>query len=487
MEENNKLNEDKETVNSKAPDEQTEKASEAKHHHWHVWIILVVAVVLLIIASLVPWNKLTNGKVKDFNLLSDVITTVTDSTSTDDGDPSQKKEEIDPELLKAEQEQEFHRQTVADTNDTIIQEVKPSRVGDLTLIEDYTSGNHGLSRFKAALTSGRTARIAVVGDSYIEGDIMCQDLRAKMQTAYGGSGVGYMNMHSDFPGFRRSVKQGGNGWKSFMANGKCNFDFMWLAEQYFKPTGNATATYNGVTALPHADSWNSSKFLFIAPNNTTISVKTGEEWENHEITGQPGVQCISVNAPTTSFEVKTADQQLIALGVWLDGNAGVAVDCMSSRGFSGITLTKISAELCRQMAEFVDYDLIILEFGINAMSANQTNYSVYQSRMVDVINHVRKCYPRADILLMGVGDRGQKSGGAVHSMKSCPYMVSAQRDAARQAHCLFWDTREAMGGEDAIVEWSKNGLANKDYIHMTHKGGDRLATELFNALQDALK
>ena len=134
-----------------------------------------------------------------------------------------------------------------------------------------------------------------------------------------------------------------------------------------------------------------------------------------------------------------------------------------------------------------DYNLIILEFGINAMSPKQTNYSVYSNRMVDVINHVRQCYPRADILVMGVGDRGEKRGGTVRSMSTAQAMISAQRDAARRAQCLFWDTREAMGGEGAVVEWSGAGLINKDYIHMTHKGGARLARALFEALQHDLK
>lgn len=88
---------------------------------------------------------------------------------------------------------------------------------------------------------------------------------------------------------------------------------------------------------------------------------------------------------------------------------------------------------------------------------------------------------------MGVGDRGEKRGGVVRSMSTAPAMISAQRDAARRAHCLFWDTREAMGGEDAVVEWSDAGLINKDYIHMTHKGGARLAGELFRAIQNSMK
>lgn len=211
--------------------------------------------------------------------------------------------------------------------------------------------------------------------------------------------------------------------------------------------------------------------MFIAPENSIISVKTSDsEWEERNISASDSVQCIEIAASTSRFELKTSSPKLIGLGVWLDGESGVSLDCMSSRGFSGITLTKINPTLCREMATEIDYNLIILEFGINAMSATQKDYSIYSNRMVEVINHVRKCYPRADILVMGVGDRGEKRGGVVRSMATAPAMISAQRDAARRAHCLFWDTREAMGGEDAVVEWCDAGLINKDYIHMTHKG-----------------
>ncbi|MDE6391141.1 MAG: hypothetical protein K2L26_06990, partial [Duncaniella sp.] len=75
---------------------------------------------------------------------------------------------------------------------------------------------------------------------------------------------------------------------------------------------------------------------------------------------------------------------------------------------------------------------------------------------------------------------------SVVSMATAPDMISAQRDAARRAHCLFWDTREAMGGDGAVVEWSRDGDINKDYIHMTHKGGARLARQLFKAISHDL-
>ncbi len=457
------------------------------------FLVIITAVTVIIIVSLLPLSRWTDGRVKDFSLFSDILHEVEVIKDIADNE----EEAIDPELIKAmkEEEEKENRNPLTASDsvlsqpiDTIIAPPKPSRNGDLVMIEDYTTDGVGLIQFRHAIESGSLARVAVVGDSYIEGDIFTQDLREKLQTAYGGSGVGYMSMHSDFPGFRRSVRQGGKGWKTVMANKKADPRYIGIAEQYAVSTTSANASYEGTSAFSHTSGWDRSLFLFISPQNSVINVKTSDgDWEERNITASDSVQCIEVSGPTSRFELKTATSGLIGLGVWLDSAKGVSLDCMSSRGFSGVTLTKINSGLCRQMAEFVDYNLIILEFGINAMSSSQKNYSVYSSHMVRVINHIRACYPRADILVMGVGARGEKRGGTVASMATAPAMISAQRDAARRAHCLFWDTREAMGGEGAVVEWSNAGLINKDYIHMTHKGGARLADELFRAIQNNLQ
>lgn len=448
------------------------------------FIIILIAIAIVAVVSLLPLSKWSGGRIKDFSLVSDILKEV----GIMEGVPSYASEEtIDPELLKAQEESEagvVREPAPGEPIDTIISPVKPSRVGEDVRVEDYTTLGVSFANLKGAIASGRLARIAVVGDSYIEGDIFTQDLRELFQSKYGGEGVGYVNMHSDFPGFRRSVKQSGSGWKTYTANKKADKAYLDIAEQYSIPSGTATSIYKGSTTFEHTASWSRSRFLFISPEDITISVKTDDsEWEERNIAGSPSVQCVEIARTVSEFGVKATSPSLIGLGVWLDGTSGVSVDCMSSRGFSGITLTKVNPELSHQLAEYINYDLIILEFGINAMSAQQKDYSVYCSRMVDVINHVRLCYPKADILLMGVGDRGEKRGSQVRSMATAKAMIDAQRDAARRSHCLFWDTREAMGGEDAVVEWSSAGLINKDYIHLTHKGGARLARELFNAIQ----
>ncbi len=469
-------------------------------------LTVLIAVMLLIAASFVPWGDLTGGTVKDFCLWSDLLDEPADTLAATESTDAP----IDPMLARLMAEDERGSAVTAtdassDTaqvsapDSTIISNTVPADTlpapmvavrdsSGVVPIEDYTPGGTGLSRLATALLYGGSARIAVVGDSYIEGDIFTQDLRALLQEAYGGSGVGYMGFHTDFPGFRRSVRQSGSGWRVREIGKKgSKLRYEGLAEHYYVPSGKSTATYKGTDKVPHAATWDVTDVLLVAPRGGTVTVTTDAGPVAFTLAASAdSVQCLTVNGVTASATVAASDSTIAGLGVWLDSRRGVGVDCMSSRGFSGLTLGQIDTALCRRMGAHISYQLIVLEFGINAISPGQKNFKVYRQAMTDVVAHLRQCYPDAEFLIMGIGDRGEKRGGEVRSMASVPYMIEAQRDAARHAGCLFWDTREAMGGQDAIVEWTRGGFANKDYIHMTHKGGARLADEFYRALRRML-
>jgi len=237
-----------------------------------------------------------------------------------------------------------------------------------------------------------------------------------------------------------------------------------------------------VSKLPHASAWNNTRFLFIAPSDGTITING----EKYPVTASDNVQCIEITGETSSVSITNGVPGITGLGVWLNDDSGITLDCMSLRGNSGISHSTLNEELSAQVAEFISYDLIIVEYGINALTSSQKDYSKYAGYMENVIRTLRRCHPQADILLMGIGDRGQKRGGAVHSLPTCRNMVDAQRNAARNTRILFWDTREAMGGEDAVVAWRNDRLVNADYIHLNHKGGEVLGKKLADAIIDNL-
>lgn len=468
----------------------------------HSFFILCIAIVLLIIISIVPISDTFNGKLKSFNLFNDILITEEpnyNNTTNTDSKLDQKLiaiiDSIDDtnDSIQNQQVIRTNPNNPTNSNITTSDSLFNPRQGNIVVIEDYSTNKTAFLNLQNALanrsTLGRPVRIAFLGDSYIEGDIFSQHVREQLQNIYGGAGVGYVNMHSDFPGFRRSVKQRSKGWSvyDFIKN-NISDSCLTITQQYFKPESNATSKYTGTNYAKHLDKWDSSKFVFISSTETEIQVKTDKDWISHNVKNSDSIQYIEIHKTTSEFSVKASSPDFIGIGVWLESTEGITVDCMSTRGSSGTTLTRINANLAKQMSQIIQYDLIILEYGINAMTSGQTNFNAYTSQIEKVIAHLRSCYPNTDILLMGIGDRGEKYGNEIHSMKNAQLMVNAQRKLAQKMGCAFWDTREAMGGDDAIIKWANHtpAYANKDYIHLSYKGGEILATEFVKSLQHAL-
>ena len=469
--------------------------------------VVFLAVVLLTVLSTVDWHGVSGGHIKNFNLVEDLYmgdTTAIEINGQQDADL------IDPALMAAIDEvvsaAELPLQQLSTTDDDsktqldveimpqdeVIREelpppmplISPMKIDGVLPIEDYTPDGSGLKRFAEAIIrrGDRRARIAVIGDSYIEGDIFTQDIRSLLQSEYGGNGVGYMSMHSDFPGFRRSVNQSDKGWTVIDMRNKTRDEIRPLSGEYCIGEGAASVTYKG-SKLDHADKWSSTSLVFIAPSDGLIKITTDQGVEDIPVEKSDDIQSINIEAETSKVTISSQIAGLKVLGAWLEDNNGVGVDCMSLRGNSGVTHRTISVNTARSMNEFIPYDLIIVEYGLNALSAQQSDYSSYSKLMTGVINRIKECYPDADIMMLGVGDRGHKNGASVSSMRTVDAMVSAQRKCARDCGILFWDTREAMGGTGAIVDWRQRGLVNADYIHLNHKGGGELAKEFVKALK----
>lgn len=450
----------------------------SKNSRRNTFIIFATALIALVVLSLLPWGSYTGYFFKDFSLLSDLFPESDQTYITE--------EIIDPELA-AMQNQPAKPDTIGQTamakalaSNPLPADFKAPEKDGVVLIEDY-SGGPQMNFLKTALRENkdRRVRIAVVGDSYIEGDIFTQDVRSLLQDTYGGSGVGYMAAFSEFPGFRQSVAQSGSGWTEHDIRKASSNDLRILPGRYFTGASGANAKFKGTSKPSHTDSWTRSEMMFVAPTSGTITLSLSDNRsETFNVTGSEKVQSLSFDGKTDEFSFKSSINGLKVLGVWLTADNGIVLDCMSLRGNSGISHRTLTDDVVRQMREYVDFDLIILEFGINALSSNQSDYSQYASAMTQVVRNIQRLYPKTAIMMMGIGDRGQKQGATTGSMKTASDMVRAQRDVARQTGVLFWDTRAAMGGEGAVVDWHDRKLINADYIHLNHKGGRELA-ELF--------
>lgn len=446
-------------------------------------LVVLMAVIVVFGLSFVPWTEITGGFMKDFDLLEDISDRTVDRGETD--------EIIDP-LLAAEMSSVSLTETVdtvpeAETVDTVTgTPYEARRIDGVVVMEDYAPQQRGFERLRAALahSGSRQVRIGVIGDSYIEGDILTQDIRERLQSLYGGRGVGYVPMTSEVSGFRRSVRQTDSGWTEHDLRTDKSIDCRWLSGQRFTGGPGATATWRAARQPAHAQAWNSARVALRTSSPGTITVQTGTDApQTVSLNGSDSPQVLDFKGEMSKFTLtNNSVADLTVYGVWLSDTTGVVVDGMSLRGNSGIVHSSLSPDLTAAMGPGVDYDLIVLEYGLNAVTSRQKDYSYYAGRMAKVIGRLRECYPDADIIVMGAGDRGQKSGTTVHSMATVQSMVNAQRALARDAGVVFWDTRAAMGGDNAIVAWRQAKEVNADYIHLNFDGGRHLADLFVDAL-----
>lgn len=443
----------------------------------HPFLIVATAILIVFGLSFISWGSVSCNRVKNYDMLSGLKKNTTPQVTAD--------EIIDPELENALAETE-QLQSSSQANDSTPTQNRPPKTftgntnaDGVVIFEDYTPDDGGMKHLRNALlqSNSRPVRIAVIGDSYIEGDILTMNIREMLQDTYGGAGVGYMPASSELTGYRVSVSQKCSGWKHHEIRKNMRDDMKILPGEYFVSEGNGQSTYNGVTNLSNLKSWNKSMVLAVAPQGGTVTLATDTDTTTVNLESADNLQAIILNGTTSTVSLKASAGVEIA-GVFLNNATGVSVDNMSLRGNSGQTHRKLSVERAQQMRQYVDYDLIVVEYGINALSSQQSDYSGYKKLMVQTIEKLKECYPNADILMMGIGDRGQKIDGTVQSLPTSQNMVDAQRAAAIETGVLFWDTRQAMGGEGAVVDWRSKGLINPDYIHLNAKGGKALA-ELF--------
>lgn len=373
------------------------------------------------------------------------------------------------------------------------------READASNIYDFAKDTaSSLSHFFQALNKvkkqKRKVRIAYFGDSMIEGDLITQDLRSCMQDAFGGNGVGFVPITSIVAGFRKSIGHTFGHW----------------------------TTYNLLDTLPPHHNLGISGYGFV-PNTVTdfFEVNATDSWVKYHAVGQKhlnrfykakllygkseGENYVLINNATYKLDGNKSVNQLIinsdrayasieatfrcktpidVYGFSIESDTGALVDNFSFRGNSGLPISKIKQPVYAGTNDCLNYDLLILEYGLNVVNANVTDYSWYERGMKRVINHLKASFPGVSILLISVGDKGYREDGNYITDPSIPLFVEVQKKLAKENELAFWSLYDAMGGNGSMVKWVEGDtvLANKDYTHFNLKGAHKVGKMLFNKL-----
>ena len=342
-------------------------------------------------------------------------------------------------------------------------------------------------------TARRPVRIAFLGDSFVEGDILTADLRERLQAAFGGrpgGGTGFAPMASPLTAFRRTVKTQAKGWTTYnIMQRKAAPEF--LREHFYvsgwvsQPAAGASTRWENTDYRKGLDGVTDARILFLSPHDSRVEVTLNDTLRREfGVPGDASVRQIAVSAPhihSLGFRVLSGPEQFIGYGAIFEGR-GVVVDNYSIRSNNGQAMFWTNPSVNARIHSFAPYDLVILQYGLNIMQAGVKSYRGYATQIEKMVAYVRQCFPGAAVLVLGVSDRSVKTDAGFEPMDAIPYMLESQRSAARNTGAAFWPTSDAMRAQGGMAEFVRNGWAGKDYTHINYAGGRRVAWALFDAL-----
>ena len=361
----------------------------------------------------------------------------------------------------------------------------------ITHIENFATEDSALERLYTKLLTGKPVRIAFMGDSFVEGDILTADLRELLQDTYSGGGAGFAPMASPFTSYRQTIKTTSKGWTPYNIMQRKTTpeplagDFFvsgWVA----KGSDGASTRWEMTTRRRHLDNCQRARLLFIARQDTEISVTINDgEAHNFSFAANDIVRQIVVeNDSIASLEMTllSGGDGFTGYGAEFDGRDGVTLDNLSIRSNNGQAMFWTNPSVNAQINTMRSYDLVILQYGLNIMQAERSNYSLYAEQVEKMIRFVESCFPEAAVLVMGVSDRSQRNENGIEPMTVAVDLSRWQRQAAESCGASFWNTYEAMQKLGGMKEFVANGWAGKDYTHINYAGGKRIATSLYHAL-----
>ncbi|MBR3775382.1 MAG: hypothetical protein IKL12_04665 [Alistipes sp.] len=492
------------------------------------WLVAVATLAVLIVVSFIPPISVGGVSLRRASIISDLIT-IESNTPTDEV-LAEAAPEIDVEEFEVDLEQVA--QTVARTTATAsptgeatsaswegifdeqptggeIEQSTPLPLeailtadysdilpedGLITSVEEFRGDDFDtpLNRFYEKLLAGQEpVRVAFMGDSFVEGDILTADLRELLQDTFMGGGVGFVPFASPFTGFRQTIKTTSKGWTPYNIMQRKSVpqpyvgDFFvsgWVA----RPAAGASTRWEMSSKRRHLEECSRARLLFICREAARIAITLNDgeerifEFEADDVVRQIVVEEERISS--LEMKILSGEAGFTGIGADFDSKEGVAVDNFSIRSNNGQAMFWSSAAVNAQIHTMRAYDLVILQYGLNIMQADRHNYSLYGEQVEKMIRYAESCFPGAAILVMGVSDRSQRGEQGIVPMSSAVDLTASQREAAEKCGASFWNTYEAMQRMGGMTRFVENGWAGKDYTHINYAGGREIARQLYYGL-----
>lgn len=376
-------------------------------------------------------------------------------------------------------------------------------------IEMNEAGRENLAQFFQKLKSGQVTRIMHYGDSQLEGDRITANFRNKLQSKYGGTGLGLRPAVQPYDFVFSAVQTNSANWTRYPIYG--NVDTLVQHQRY--GVMGAFSRFAPLTfdSIPFQESELYEAELSISKSNisfhrtrqykrmrlfygnakspVTLQLFVNEQMVFTDIL-KPDVDYDVVNCDlpdTTSnvtFKFSGYDSPDI-YGIELADNSGVIVDNIALRGSSGTIFTQSDFQHSTKMYKDLNPGLFILQFGGNVMPyiKDQKAIDSYGRWFASQIKRLKQSCPNAAVIVIGPSDMSTKDKDKYVTYEFLPAVVEALKQASLSTGSGYWDMYQAMGGHNSMPGWvnAKPELAAPDYVHFTPRGSTLISNMFYNA------
>lgn len=370
-----------------------------------------------------------------------------------------------------------------------------------------------LDLFFSALTSTNSQsnpiRILHYGDSQIEEDRITSYVRQRLQSKFGGAGVGILAPKGITQS--RTVSQySSENWTRYTAFGNGPYatdgrygstSIMCKFIHHYSDSIDSVLVQksfsNGFTSFsprPKAHStvknFNSVR-IFMGHNKAPVDVKIDYDGitATQTIDSNQHLQIVTFNLEkspsklTITFSGKSSPE---VYGISLETPHGLHMDNISMRGGSGTIFRKLNAELTRQMYSALNPKLIILQYGGNVMPYIKSKEKAenYGKEFLANMKRIKSLCPNASFLVIGPSDMSTNINGKMQTYTNLPHVRDALKQAVFDIGGAYFDMYEVMGGKNSMPSWvnASPPLAAKDYIHFSPRGAEKIAEIFYESL-----
>lgn len=334
-------------------------------------------------------------------------------------------------------------------------------------------------------------RIMHYGDSQLEGDRITSVLRERLQSIFGGGGVGLIPALQSIPTYTLSQTISPADVKRYLVYGPK--DMRLLEGTRYGMMGQITRLEE--TTVIHVSARNARNFPN-ASRFSQINIYASDSIRVQIITKTDTLQaskqqwgeyfyCYSTQFGSTSKADIVISGTADIYGIAIDDNHGICVDNIPMRGCSGTVFTNIENSSIAPFLGKENVGLIILQFGGNSMPylKDGNDISNYITALSRQINKFQNIAPQALILFIGPSDMATNIDGQMTTYPMLPIVVDSLKAMAQSKKIAYWDLYGAMGGYGSMTNWETKGLAGTDYIHFTPEGARKVGNMLSDTFE----